>query len=109
IAVKVLIEQQEVAPMRVVLKLRRTSIDRTLSVVIALKNAHQPARDLLSDLIKIHLMTRAGGALYCKVVAVVRVILQQRSDDQSVDRHPNGTAPVRVSAKHAGIGFRWQI
>ena len=44
-----------------------------------------------------------------EIVSVVRVELQQRADDQAVDRHPDRAAPVRVAAEHARVGLGRQV
>jgi len=35
--------------------------------------------------------------------------VQEGTDDQRIDRHPDRSAPVRVAAEHARVGFRRQI
>ena len=109
VAVEVFVKQQAIAPVRIVLKLAGSSKDGTSSVVIFEEQARQPPRDLLGDLIQVHLPSGSGGALDGKVVAVIAVILQQGTDDQSIDRHPDRAAPIRIAAEHARIGLRRQI
>ena len=55
------------------------------------------------------IVARAGRALDLEVVAVVEVELQQRPDDQRVDRHPDRPAPVGVAAEHAGVRLGRQV
>ena len=69
----------------------------------------QPAADLLGDLVERHLTPGARRTLDREVVAVVRVVLEQRPDDQRVDRHPDRPAPVGVAAEHAAVGLRRQV
>src|SRR5262245_41351249 len=51
----------------------------------------------------------AGGAFYFERIAVIAVVRQQRADDECVERHPDGAAPVAVAAEHASVGFGRQI
>src|SRR5437660_73416 len=102
IAMEVLIKQDEITPVRVVLKLPGSAIDRTPALLIAQEDAGQPPRDFLGDLIEVHAPSGSCRTFHGKVIAVVGVIVQQGADDQAVDRHPDGSPPIRVAAKHAG-------
>src|SRR5262249_26562216 len=55
IAMEVFVEQNQVAPVRVLLKLSGAAIDRTPAIFAAQKNAGQSARDLCSHLVEVHL------------------------------------------------------
>src|SRR6266540_4103129 len=94
VAVEVLVEQEQVAPVRVLLKLARPPVDRPPALAVAEKDAGQPARDLLGDLIQGHAPTGARGTFDRELVAVVTVVVYQGTDDQRVDRHPDRPAPV---------------
>ncbi len=59
--------------------------------------------------IKVHPIAGTGGALDLEIVAIITVILEQRADDQRVDREPDRAAPVRVSAEHPGVRFGGQV
>src|SRR5262245_60082673 len=100
VAVEVLIEQDEIAPVWVLLKLSRTAIDRPSAILIFQKDAGPPPRDLLRHLIQVHLPPRARGTFDGELIAVVGVILQQGADNQGVHRHPDRPAPVGVAPKH---------
>src|SRR5690242_7958375 len=82
---------------------------KTSALLVFQKNVRQSAPDLLDHLIEVHLPSGAGRTFHSKMVAVVAVVMQQGSDHQGVNRHPDGASPVRVAAEHAGIGLRRQV
>ena len=49
VAVKVFVEQDMVAPVRIALKLLRAAIDRSSSLLVATENGLQAGRNLLAD------------------------------------------------------------
>ena len=96
--------------MRVVLELARAAEDRPPAV---LRRAGRccSSRRLSSSATSyrfIRLPEPVGHSIV-NVVAVVAVVLQQRPDDQRVDRHPDRAAPVRVAAEHAAVGLGGQV
>src|SRR5688572_741630 len=54
VAIEVLVEQKEIPPVRVFLEFLRSSIHGTSAVGIPQKDASQPTRDLLGDLVEGH-------------------------------------------------------
>src|SRR5215510_6838641 len=106
---EVLVEQDEIAPMRVFLKFLRSSIDRTMPFTVPNKDTGQPSLKFFGHLIQVHLASRSGGALNGEIISVVGVVLQQGSDDEAVDRHPDGSAPIGIAAEHAAVGFCGQV
>ena len=109
VAVEVLVEQDVVAPVRIVLEFGRSAVDRPPAVGAAQEGAGQPAHQLLGDLEQGHAMARAGGAFDRERVAVEGVEVDQRAHDQGIDRHPHRAAPVGVATEHAGVGFGRQV
>src|SRR5215831_5260834 len=109
VAVKVLVEREVIAPVRILLKLASAPVDWPPAMLVSQKDAGQPARELLGDLIQVHLSARARGTFDGEIIAVVCVILQQAPDDQGVHGHPDRSAPVGVAAKHAGVGLCRQV
>src|SRR5207247_3396929 len=107
--VEVLVEQEIVAPVRVLLKLPGPPVDRPPALAVPQEDAGQPARDLLGDLIEGHLPTGARGTFYGEIIPIVTVVLLQGPDDQAVDGHPDRPAPVGVATEHARIGLRGQV
>src|SRR5262245_47923192 len=102
VSVKVLVKQDVVAPVWVCLKLVRATVHWPSARLVSQKDICESATDLLGYLIQRHVLSRSGGALDLKIVAVVSVVLQQCTDDQRIDRHPDRTAPIRVTAEHTG-------
>src|SRR5262249_17352833 len=60
VTMEVLVEQDEIAPVRVILELWRSPVDRTSAVLVPHENARQASRDLLGDLIQVHPTPGAG-------------------------------------------------
>src|SRR5262245_27561386 len=81
VAVKVLVEQEVVAPVRVLLKLAAAPVDRPPASLVSQEDTGQPTRDLLGDLIQRHLPPGARGTFDGELVAIVPVIVQQDPDD----------------------------
>ncbi|HYX59139.1 MAG TPA: hypothetical protein VE888_09030, partial [Streptosporangiaceae bacterium] len=102
VAVEVLVEQDQVTPVRVVLKEPGSAVDGALPVTVPQEGADQAAGQLLGHLEQRHHRPGAGRAFDPQVVAVVPVVLQQGPDQQQVDREPDRPAPVGVAAEHAG-------
>ena len=67
------------------------------------KKARDAPGYFLRDLREIHERAGAGGELDLQFVAPEMVVALERLDEQVVHRQPNGAAPVRVAAKHAGL------
>src|SRR5262249_47574323 len=89
IAVEVLVEQNEIAPVWVGLEFRGRAVDRALAGLVAQEDATQTPGNLLADLEQVHLPARPGRALDRELVAVVAVEFQQPANDQRVDGHPD--------------------
>src|SRR5947209_5866795 len=80
IAVEVLVKQDEITPVRVLLKRSGSPIDRTLALLISQEDVGQPPRDLFGNLIEVHVPSGAGGTFDGKIIPVIGVIVQQGSD-----------------------------
>src|SRR5712691_3387462 len=106
IAVKVLVKQEHIAPMRVLLKFLHATVDGTPALGIAQENARQPTREFRGHLPEGYLALGAGWKGYGQAIAVKVVQLLQRLDQQVVDRKPDGAAPVRVTPEQPGAGLR---
>ena len=77
VAVEVLVELEAIAPVRVLLELPGAAVDRTPAVLVFEEDVREPARDLLGDLVQVHLPAGAGRTFDGEIVAVVDVVLQQ--------------------------------
>src|SRR5262249_50830402 len=71
VALEVLVEQDEVAPMRIVLELLRSTECRTLSSPVAKKDSGQPRRKLLRHFEQGHQPARPCWILHGEIVAIV--------------------------------------
>ncbi len=109
VAVEVFVEKDVVLPVRIVDELARAAEDRTAAFVVEQEDAGHAIRQLLGDLVERHVLARAGRALDAELVAVERVHLNQRADDERVDRRPDRPAPVGVAAEHPGVGLGRKI
>src|SRR5262245_11288344 len=109
VAVEVLIEEDEVAPVRIVLECCVPAMHWASPGRITDKDGLEAASDLRCDLEQVHQVSRTRRALDLEFIAVERVKVDQTPDDQRVDGHPHGTAPVGVAAEHPGIRLRWKI
>src|SRR6267142_4640883 len=105
VAVEVLAEEEEVPPVRVLLELLSSSVERTAALAIPQEDAGETPPDLLGDFVQRQVPPRTRRTLDLEVLAVVREVLQQGADDQTVDRHPDRPPPVGVSADHPAVGF----
>src|SRR5262249_10581925 len=102
LTVKVLIEQDQISPVRISLEFLGASVDRAPSIFVTREGADQAPGDFLSDPVQVHHLPRCGRALDLKIVAVILVKLQQRPDDHRVYREPDRASPVRVAAEETG-------
>src|SRR5262247_4591895 len=111
VAVKVLKEEDLVAPVLVALEFFYPAVCGSSPVFAAQEEFDQPPRQLLADVPEIHHFSRPGRAFDLEVVAVaivreVLVIFLQRFDDQEVDREPHRPAPIRVAAEQPRLRLR---
>src|SRR5439155_7331207 len=53
IAVEVFVEEDQVAPVRILLKLPRAPVNRAAALIVSLEDGAEPARDLLGHLVQI--------------------------------------------------------
>src|SRR5262249_19880255 len=109
IPVEVLVEEDVVAPVGVGLKLLGTAVYGPAAALVAQEDAGESVRDVLGDLEEIHHLAGTGRAFDLERVTVVQVEVQERSDEQGVDRHPDRSAPVGVAAEHAGVGLGREV
>src|SRR5262245_60187342 len=103
VAMKVLMEEDVIPPVRIVLELRRAAEHRAVPSLIPQKDPGQTRRELPRDFEEGHHPARSGWALHFEFVAIVGIELQERPVHQDVDRHPDRAAPVRVAAEHASV------
>src|SRR5271165_1217330 len=101
IAVEVLMEQNQIAPVRIGLELFEIAEHRPAAFFIAKKNVRHAARQFSRHFPQGHCLSRSGGELNLKVVAQVVMKLLERLDQQVVQREPNGATPVGIPAEQS--------
>ena len=79
--------------------------NRTSPVGTAQEDLEQSAAQFVRDLVQRQHNPGAGRTLDLQIVAVEQIEAAQVLDQQIIDWHPDGPAPVRVAAEHAAVGF----
>src|SRR6266446_1989750 len=105
VAVKVFVEKDEIAPVRIALKKLGAARHGPAALRIAEKNVNEPPGNFGGYLPKIGFGAGMRGALDFEIFAVVVVKFLERFHEQIVDWKPNGPPPVRISAKETCRGF----
>ena len=105
IAMEVLVERQQVAPVWIGLEELIRSEYGPLPAFIAAENADKPARYLVCGILQIANLSGARRAFDFEVSPIVLMKPAKRLDQQVVHRQPDGAAPVGVAAKQAGRRF----
>src|SRR5262245_47254690 len=93
VAVEVLVEEQQLAPLRIALESLGVSVDRTAAVRVAQEGAYEPARQFGRDFAEVHPLPRPGRAFHGKAVAQVVMEALERFDEKKVGGEPHRTAP----------------
>src|SRR5262245_19718029 len=104
VAVEVLVERDQVAPVRVALEEFRSTVDGTTAVGAGQEQSAQASRQLGGDLPEVELPAGARGAGDGEALAEVVVKLLERLDQQEIDGKPHRAAPVRIAAKEVRGG-----
>ena len=101
VALEVLVEQDQVAPVGVGLERLCATVDRPPPRGVPQEDGRQPVGQLLGHREQGQPPARPGRALHGEVVPVVGVELQEGPDEQDVHREPHRPPPVGVAAEHA--------
>src|SRR5262249_7074274 len=109
VALKVFVEQDQVAPVRVFLKLCGSSKNRPVTIAATKEGPGKAPGKLGGYFPQRHHISGAGRALDFEIVAQVMVKLLKRFDDQVVDREPDGASPVGIAAEQASARFGWLV
>src|SRR6185369_3327650 len=80
VAVEIFVEENQVAPVWIVLEFSGASVDGAAAYRGAQESADETIGDFASHLKQGHLDSGAGGALHFKVIPVIAVHLEQRAD-----------------------------
>ena len=75
VAVKLLIKQEVITPVRVIWKLSSTTVNRAIPVLIFQEDTSEPAANLFSHLIPRNSLSRTGGALTGELTAKIQGVL----------------------------------
>ena len=105
VAVEVLVEQQQVVPIRVGLELLDRPEDRPPAVLVGQPDRDEPSARCPPKRRAAGRLARSGRVVDREVVAHERVPVPERHDDEVVRRHPDRSAPVRVAAEQARRRF----
>jgi len=105
VPVKILIEKDEIAPVRIALKKLVRACHGPAAVRITQENVDEPPGNFGGDLPEIRFGAGTRRALHFKILAVVVVIFLERFHQQIVDGKPDRTAPVGIPTEEASRGF----
>src|SRR5690348_13233854 len=99
VTVEVFVEEDEVPPMWVGLKLFEIPENGPAALLVLQEDARHPARQLSRHLPQSHHLSRPGWKLDLEVVAQIVMKLLQRLDQQVVHWEPNRPPPIGVPAE----------
>ena len=109
ISMEIFIEQDVILPVRIILEFPCSSINRSFILFVFKKYAGKPFADILRNLIQIHKVSGSCRTFNFKIIAIICDILVQSPDNQCIYRHPDGSAPVGITAEHTGVRFAGKI
>src|SRR6516162_207999 len=96
---KIFVEPVASAVALLIERLGGGACERPLSIFGAQPNSNEPIRELVRTTVQGHELTRTSWAFHLKIVAIVIMKFLQRFDEQVINRHPNRSAPVRITAE----------
>src|SRR5213596_3707724 len=105
VAVEVLVEEDQVAPVGVALELLRPAVDRAPTVPAPEEDPREPSRELGGHLPEVEHPAGARRAGDLHAVAVEMVAALERLDQEIVHREPDRPPPVRVAAEEPARGL----
>src|SRR5262249_39508178 len=106
VAMKVLVKQNVVAPVRIRLKLLSAAKHGAAAGLVAKKDAGQANTYFSAHLEERHQVPRPGWALDLEVVSVICVELEERANQHGVEGRPDRAPPVGIASEHGGVGLR---
>src|SRR5215472_18062840 len=106
VAVVELVKEDQVLPVRVLLELLRSSVDRPLSSLVSGKDADHAVGDLPGHPEEIPVAVLVSLKFDPEVVPIAGAECAQRLDDQEAGWKPHRTTPIRVAALDLVIRFR---
>src|SRR5689334_13673865 len=99
ITMEIFMKGNIVTPVWVALECFIPTKNWSTSMCVSQKDIDETMRNLVRDLTQGDFVARMGGIFHQEIVAIVMMKLLNRFDDQIVDRKPDRTTPVRVTAK----------
>src|SRR5258708_20708282 len=96
VAMKVFVEKDEVAPVRIALKKLGAARYGPAATRIAEKNVNEPPGNFRGYLPEIGFGAGMRGALHLKIFAVVVVKFLEGFDEEIIHREPDWTAPIQL-------------
>src|SRR5690348_15952873 len=105
VAMEVLVEQDQIAPMRISLEFLLASVDRP-PIRVAQKNSYEPAGNISGHFPKTCVLTGIRGTLHPELIAKEVMKLLQRFHEKKIQRKPDRPPPIRISTKQPTIRFR---
>src|SRR5437867_11165494 len=99
LSMEVLVEQDELFPVRVRREPLVVAMTGAAAVLVREEGRGEPPRELERNLAEVHPASRAAGHLDRQLVPVIVVIALERLDEEIVHRKPHRAAPVRVAAE----------
>src|SRR5262245_25444010 len=102
VAVEIFIKQQEVTPVRVLLKRLRPAVDGPAPMRITQEETRQPPRQLLGYLPESCLTLGAGRQGDQQAITIKVVQPLQRLDEQVIHREPDRPTPVGIATEQRG-------
>src|ERR1035441_4772215 len=98
---EIFIEQYVILPLRIGLEFLRTSVHRSPPRLVSQEDPFQPIGYFTGDFEQVHQIAGTSRTLNFEIVTVVKIERHQRADQECVNRHPDRTTPVGVTAEHA--------
>src|SRR5262245_8355663 len=105
VAVKVLVERDEVTPALVLLEEFVLPVYRSAPITVEKEDADESSSNIVGHLAKGALLPRPGRVLDAEIVAEEVVVAPQPLDDEVVHREPHWSPPIGVAAEQAGGGL----
>src|SRR5215470_16053156 len=94
VAVKVLVEQDEIAKVRILGIAPLVPVARAAPGGVGQEETRQPAAEIVGGVEQAHAPAKSGGQLDEQVVAVEVVVPLQRLDQEIIEGKPHRAAPV---------------
>src|SRR5580704_7527020 len=105
VAVKILVEEEQILPVRIALEKFGGAGDRAAAVLASHENMNEAAGNLGGDFPEVRFAARARREFDFEVLTVIVMVFLQGFDEEIVHREPDRSTPVGIAAKNAAGGF----